>query len=161
MKLTTRGRYAVTAMLDLAMHEDSAHGVHSAHSVPSTLSGVAQRRSIPLAYLEQLFARLSRRRLVVGVRGPGGGYRLARPVDSISLAQIMRAAGEGMEATRCGGAADCHGGARCLTHELWHDLEQCIENFLQNITLGSLVRRQRCLNASQAPAVPAVVGGEI
>ncbi len=144
MNLTTRGRYAVTALLDLTMNEGRT---------PSTLASVAERQGIPSSYLEQLFARLRRRRLVVGVRGPGGGYRLAQPADSISVAQILRAAGEGIEATRCGGTADCHGGSRCLTHQLWSDLEQCIESFCDGITLGGLARRERhCAIAPQAPA---------
>ena len=108
-RLTTRGRYAVTAVLDLALHADDG---------PVTLADVADRQGISQAYLEQLFRRLKQHGLVVGARGPGGGYRLARTLEDTSVSDIISAVGEGVDATRCGGAGDCQDGEICLTHEL-------------------------------------------
>jgi Rrf2 family iron-sulfur cluster assembly transcriptional regulator len=132
MRLTTRGRYAVTAMLDLALHEAGE---------PVALADIAARQDISLAYLEQLFARLRRAGLVASVRGPGGGYRLAAAADAISVAAVIAAVEESLDATRCGGRGDCQDGARCLTHELWSDLSRQVEDFLGGITLGSLRAR--------------------
>ena len=133
MRLTTRGRYAVTAVLDLALHADDG-------SV--TLADVAERQGISQAYLEQLFRRLKQSGLVVGARGPGGGYRLARTLEDTSVSDIISAVGEGVDATRCGGAGDCQDGEICLTHELWADLSQQIDLFLKRITFASLVERR-------------------
>lgn len=132
MRLTTRGRYAVTAMVDLALHDAAG---------PVPLAEIAARQAISQAYLEQLFARLRRRGLVDSVRGPGGGYRLARPAASISAALIIAAVDETLDATRCGGAGDCQDGEQCLTHDLWTDLSQHVHAFLDRVTLASLVER--------------------
>ncbi|ROR34146.1 Fe-S cluster assembly transcription factor [Inmirania thermothiophila] len=132
MRITTKGRYAVTAMLDLAVHED--HG-------PVPLAEISEAQGISLSYLEQLFAKLRRRGLVRGTRGPHGGYRLARPADEISIAEIITAVDEKLDATRCEQRGDCRGGERCLTHELWMELSERIHDFLDGITLAELVRR--------------------
>ena len=132
MKLTTKGRYAVTAMLDLALHYDKG-------SV--TLAEIARRQGISLSYLEQLFAKLRRCGLVESVRGPGGGYNLAKVPAEISVAQIVLAINENIDATRCGGERNCQGDEPCLTHQLWEDLSGQIYNFLNGITLGELVQR--------------------
>lgn len=133
MKLTTKGRYAVTAMLDLAIHHD--HG-------PVALADISMRQGISLSYLEQLFARLRRRALVKSVRGPGGGYRLGRAASSISVAEVIGAVDESVDATRCGGLKNCQGEQRCLTHDLWEDLSAQIYTFLSQITLADLVARR-------------------
>jgi Rrf2 family iron-sulfur cluster assembly transcriptional regulator len=132
MRLTTKGRYAVTAMLDLALH---------AASGPVTLADIAARQGISQSYLEQLFGKLKKAGLVVSLRGPGGGYALAKPSDAISVSAIIGSVGEGIDATRCGGAGDCQQGEVCLTHELWTDLSERIDDFLTGITLASLVAR--------------------
>lgn len=132
MKLTTKGRYAVTAMLDLALHYDKG-------SV--TLADIARRQGISLSYLEQLFAKLRRSRLVESVRGPGGGYNLAKQPGEISVAQIILAINENIDATRCGGERNCQDDQPCLTHQLWEDLSGQIYQFLNGITLGDLVER--------------------
>ena len=131
MKLTTKGRYAVTAMLDLAIHQSRR---------PVTLQDIATNQEISLSYLEQLFARLRRADLVKGTRGPGGGYRLAKEMDQISVAAIITAVDEKVDVTRCGGKTDCQDGERCLTHELWSSLSGKIYEFLDDISLGNLVR---------------------
>ena len=133
MKLTSKGRYAVTAMLDLAFHSQSG---------PVTLSHISQRQDISLSYLEQLFTRLRRQNLVSSTRGPGGGYSLSRAADRIAIAEIIAAVNESVEATRCKGAGNCHEGRRCLTHELWDDLSQQIYSFLNEITLANLMDEQ-------------------
>lgn len=132
MKLTTKGRYAVTAMLDLALHYDMG-------SV--TLADIARRQGISLSYLEQLFAKLRRGGLVDSVRGPGGGYTLSRPPSDISVARIVVAIDENIDATRCGGERNCQGDEPCLTHQLWEDLSVRIYDFLNGITLGDLATR--------------------
>jgi Rrf2 family iron-sulfur cluster assembly transcriptional regulator len=132
VKLTTKGRYAVTAMLDLALHFGKG-------SV--TLADIARRQGISLSYLEQLFAKLRRAHLVDSVRGPGGGYNLARNPGQISVAEIILAINENIDATRCGGERNCQGDEPCLTHQLWEDLSQRIYDFLKNITLADLVER--------------------
>lgn len=132
MRLTTKGRYAVTAMLDVALHADAG---------PMPLAEIADRQGISHAYLEQLFGRLKRAGLVASVRGPGGGYLLCRDPAMISVADVVSAVGEGVDATRCGGAGDCQDGETCLTHELWADLSMQIHLFLERVTLASLVRR--------------------
>ncbi len=130
MKLTTKGRYAVTAMLDLALHYQQG---------AVTLSDIAKRQGISLSYLEQLFAKLRRNGLVDSVRGPGGGYTLAQAPDKITVAQIVITINENIDATRCGGDRNCHGDERCLTHYLWQSLSERIHDFLNSITLADLV----------------------
>ncbi len=131
MRLTTKGRYAVTAMMDLAIHEVSG---------PVTLNDIATSQHISLSYLEQLFAALRRAGLVKGLRGPGGGYRLAQHASDISVARIITAVDEKVDITRCRGRQDCQDGAPCLTHELWTDLSQQLYDFLDDIKLGDLVQ---------------------
>jgi Rrf2 family iron-sulfur cluster assembly transcriptional regulator len=133
MRLTTKGRFAVTAMLDLALRE--ANG-------PVTLSGISERQSISLSYLEQLFGKLRRAELVDSVRGPGGGYTLARSTDDISVANIIAAVDEPVDATQCGGHENCRGNNRCMTHDLWTNLNVTIFNYLSQISLASLVKQQ-------------------
>lgn len=133
MRLTTRGRYAVTAMLDLALHYE--HG-------PVSLAEIAKRQGISQSYLEQLFAKLRRNRLVDGLRGPGGGYKLGRPGDTISVADVIDAVNESVDATRCGGQRNCQDEHRCLTHNLWEDLSTQIRQFLSEVSLDQLVKRQ-------------------
>lgn len=132
MKLTTKGRYAVTAMLDLALRYDKG---------AVTLADIAKRQGISLSYLEQLFAKLRRSGLVDSVRGPGGGYNLALEPSKISVAEIIVAINENIDATRCGGEKNCHGDEKCLTHQLWEDLSTRIYEFLSGITLGDLVTK--------------------
>lgn len=132
MKLSTRGRYAVTAMLDLALHQQQ-------RSV--TLAEIALCQDISLSYLEQLFARLRRAGLVEGMRGPGGGYRLGRAADLITVADIIAAVDEPLDTTRCGGHQNCYHGNRCLTHELWSELNERIAAFLGGVTLADLIAR--------------------
>lgn len=133
MKLTTKGRYAVTAMLDIALN-GAEH--------PVTLADVSRRQSISLSYLEQLFARLRRRGLVSSVRGPGGGYRLGRAAHEIAVSDVIAAVDEDVDATRCGGLGNCQDDHACLTHELWCNLSSQIRDFLGGITLGELVARR-------------------
>jgi Rrf2 family iron-sulfur cluster assembly transcriptional regulator len=130
MKLTTKGRYAVTAMLDLALHYDQG---------AVTLADIAKRQGISLSYLEQLFAKLRRNGLVDSVRGPGGGYNLASDPAEISVADIVIAINENIDARRCAGKANCDGDDRCLTHELWESLSDRISDFLSGISLADLV----------------------
>lgn len=130
MKLTTKGRYAVTAMLDLAIRYDK--GIVA-------LAEVATRQGLSLAYLEQLFAQLRRRELVVSTRGPGGGYSLSRPPEEISVAQIIDAIDESIDTTLCGGSMNCADDSPCLTHYLWADLSDRIREFLSAVTLANLV----------------------
>lgn len=132
MRLTTKGRYAVTAMLDLALNESRG---------PIRLAAISERQGISLSYLEQLFAHLRRCGLVRSVRGPGGGYRLKRGADAISVAEVIAAVNEDTDATRCGGKGDCHEGDICLTHHLWMDLSDQIRAFLDDISLADLVQR--------------------
>ena len=131
MKLTTKGRYAVTALLDLALHDGDG---------PVCLSEIAARQDISLPYLEQLFTRLRRRGLVTSTRGPGGGYNLGKGPADIRVADIISAVDESFDATRCGGERDCHGGKSCLTHELWENLSHEIHRFLQSVSLEELMR---------------------
>jgi Rrf2 family iron-sulfur cluster assembly transcriptional regulator len=132
MRLSTKGRYAVTAMLDLAVYEKSD---------PVTLADISHCQGISLSYLEQLFAKLRKHDLVEGVRGPGGGYRLSRPSDQITVAQIITAVDEKVDAKRCGGNEDCQQGERCLTHDLWDELSNRLYGFLDSITLAQFARR--------------------
>lgn len=132
MRLTTKGRYAVTAMLDLALHQGQG---------PITLADIAERQGISLSYLEQLFARLRKRTLVESVRGPGGGYSLGRDASRIFVAEVIAAVDESVDTTRCGGAHNCQNNQRCLTHDLWHDLSERIYEYLNQISLRDLVDR--------------------
>lgn len=132
MRLTTKGRYAVTAMLDLALH---------AHNGPTSLSDISQRQEISLSYLEQLFARLRRAGLVNSVRGPGGGYLLSQPPDDISVSKVIDAVDESVDATRCQGLSDCQQGDTCLTHHLWCELSLQIRHFFDAMTLAQLMLR--------------------
>jgi len=131
MKLTSKGRYAVTAMLDVALHASVG---------PVPLADISERQEISLSYLEQLFARLRKHGLVTSVRGPGGGYLLGREANSISVGDVISAVDESVDATRCHGSnGGCQSGLRCLTHSLWSDLSIRIEDFLNSITLAELV----------------------
>ncbi len=132
MRLSTKGRYAVTAMLDLAIHHEEG---------PVTLADISENQGISLSYLEQLFARLRRQGLVEGLRGPGGGYRLSRRPQDISVAEVITAIGEGIDATQCEGNRDCQDGEECLTHQLWTKLGREIFDFLNGITLASFIER--------------------
>ncbi len=133
MKLTTKGRYAVTAMLDLALH---------ARQVPVNLADISSRQGISLSYLEQLFAKLRRQSLVKSVRGPGGGYRLQSDPADISVVQVIDAVSESIDSTRCLGKGDCQDGETCITHHLWQDLSGHIHGFLSGISLADLVARK-------------------
>ena len=132
MRLTTKGRYAVTAILDVALHESFG---------PVNLMDISKRQGISLAYLEQLFLRLRKEDLITSSRGPGGGYRLRQSRSDISVADVIRAVDEQVDATRCGGHKNCQADERCLTHDLWEDLSLHITNFLSDISLSDLVQR--------------------
>ncbi len=129
MRLTTKGRFAVTAMLDLALRGGKN---------PVTLAGISERQDISLSYLEQLFSRLRRHELVESVRGPGGGYYLARALDDVSVADIIRAVDEPIDATQCGGKENCHDDHKCLSHDLWTKLNAHIFDYLKAVTLAQL-----------------------
>ncbi|MCU7853512.1 MAG: Fe-S cluster assembly transcriptional regulator IscR [Candidatus Thiodiazotropha sp. (ex Monitilora ramsayi)] len=133
MKLTTKGRYAVTAMLDLALHYGEG---------PITLADIAQRQGISLSYLEQLFSRLRRQSLVASVRGPGGGYSLGKEAREIFIGEVISAVDENMDTTKCHGAHNCQNNERCLTHDLWSDLSNQIYSYLNNISLQDLMDRK-------------------
>jgi Rrf2 family iron-sulfur cluster assembly transcriptional regulator len=139
MRLTTKGRYAVTAMLDLALHASKG---------PISLADISNRQEISLSYLEQLFAKLRRNELVKSVRGPGGGYLLSRTAEAICVAEIVDAVNEAVDATGCGGQGDCQQGETCLTHHLWCDLSEQIHSFLSGISLASLVERREVQEVS-------------
>ncbi len=139
MKLTTKGRYAVTAMLDLALH---------AQESPVPLADISQRQGISLSYLEQLFAKLRRQGLVDSARGPGGGYRLSRAAKEIAVAEVIEAINEQIDIRRCGGLGNCQDDEPCLTHELWADLSNQIYDFLNGISLGDLVERRQVREVS-------------
>jgi Rrf2 family transcriptional regulator, iron-sulfur cluster assembly transcription factor len=136
MRLTTKGRFAVTAMIDLALRQDRG---------PVTLAGISERQSISLSYLEQLFGKLRRHELVTSVRGPGGGYCLARPMAEISVADIIIAVDEPLDTTQCGGKEDCNGTPhqRCMTHDLWANLNRHMFAYLESVNLHSLVDELR------------------
>lgn len=148
MRLTTKGRFAVTAMLDLAMHEATALGeAKNSENLtvtikPVTLSGISERQSISLSYLEQLFSRLRRQGLVNSVRGPGGGYKLAKNYADISVAEIINAVDEQIDATQCGGHENCRDEGRCMTHDLWATLNSKILDYLAGISLADMVASQ-------------------
>lgn len=140
MRLTTKGRYAVTAMLDLAYHSQSH---------PVTLTDIATRQTISLSYLEQLFARLRKAGMVKGVRGPGGGYTLSRNARDINIADIIEAVDEPVDSTKCGGKANCHNDQPCITHDLWMGLSEQIRGYLKQITLGQLLEREAVSEVAQ------------
>jgi Rrf2 family iron-sulfur cluster assembly transcriptional regulator len=143
MRLTTKGRFAVTAMIDLALREEKG---------PITLAAISQRQEISLSYLEQLFGKLRRHEIVESVRGPGGGYRLARRAENVTVADIIIAVDEPLDATQCGGKENCHGpdherGSRCMTHDLWTTLNEKMVEYLDSVSLKDLVDQQRQRNA--------------
>ena len=134
MKLTTKGRYAVTAMLDLALHDGNG---------PVSLVQISERQDISLSYLEQLFSKLRRQELVTSMRGPGGGYRLSRTPNEIAIANIIMAVDENLDVTNCGNAtAGCEKNKRCLTHNLWTDLSNQIQSFLSGISLQDMMDKK-------------------
>lgn len=130
MRLTTKGRFAVTAMLDIAMHEAEK---------PVTLANISERQGISLSYLEQLFSRLRKRGLVNSIRGPGGGYKIAKAYDEITVAAIINAVNEQIDATQCGGSENCREHQRCMTHDLWTSLNNKILDYLSSVTLASML----------------------
>lgn len=140
MRLTTKGRFAVTAMVDLALRHQAG---------PVTLAGISERQHISLSYLEQLFGKLRRNELVSSVRGPGGGYCLAKPEAEITVADIIMAVDEPMDATQCGGRENCLDDKRCMTHDLWTNLNRHMIEYLKSVTLQDLVEQQ---NRKQAAA---------
>ena len=141
MRLTTKGRFAVTAMIDLAMH----HG-----GGPVTLAEISGRQKISLSYLEQLFGKLRRHRLVESVRGPGGGYNLAKDMANVTVADIILAVDEPIDATQCGGKENCHDDQKCLTHDLWAALNERIFSYLESVTLRHLVENQKAKESGVA-----------
>ncbi|MGK7246557.1 Fe-S cluster assembly transcriptional regulator IscR [Buttiauxella agrestis] len=138
MRLTSKGRYAVTAMLDVALNSESG---------PVPLADILNVRE-SLSYLEQLFSRLRKNGLVASVRGPGGGYLLGKEASAIAVGEVISAVDESVDATRCAGKGGCQGGDKCLTHALWRDLSDRLTGFLNNITLGELVNNQEVLDVS-------------
>lgn len=139
MRLTTRGRYAVTAMLDLALH---------ANEGPVALAEISRRQDISLSYLEQLFAKLRKQGLVCSTRGPGGGYSLCGGASEVVIGDIIRAVDESVDATSCRGRKNCQNHQRCLTHDLWADLSSQIDSFLSGISLADLLQRRRVREVS-------------
>ena len=137
MRLTTKGRYAVTAMLDLSLN----YGIR-----PITLADISDRQGISLSYLEQLFANLRRQGLVISSRGPGGGYRLSRSADEVTVLDVVSAVDEKVDATRCEGKGNCDNGEQCLSHEIWQSLSDQIRLDLSNITLGQVVKDYKAKN---------------
>ncbi len=149
MRLTTKGRFAVTAMIDLALRQDEG---------PVTLAGISARQDISLSYLEQLFGKLRRHQIVASVRGPGGGYNLARPAEDVTVTQIIVAVDEPLDATQCGGRKNClpasaEGGGRCMTHELWSTLNHKVVEYLDSVSLQGLVDQQRRERPEQSVVV--------
>lgn len=138
MRLTTKGRFAVTAMVDLAMRGNKG---------PVTLASISERQGISLSYLEQLFGKLRRKELVESVRGPGGGYYLARTADKLTVAEIILAVDEPLDATSCGGLGDCHDNKPCITHDLWMGLNEKIFDYLESVNLQQLVDGHNKLNS--------------
>lgn len=142
MRLTTKGRYAVTAMLDLALRS---------HKGPVTAVDISKQQKIPLSYLEQLFSKLRHYGLVESVHGPGGGYCLARVPDEISVADIIQAVDEPIDATQCHGKLNCHDGERCMTHDLWAELNLEINHYLASVSLSRLAASQRQRSGAAQP----------
>lgn len=151
MRLTTKGRFAVTAMLDIALYEADK---------PVTLAGISERQSISLSYLEQLFSRLRKQGLVSSVRGPGGGYRIAKAHHEISVSDIITAVDEQIDATQCGGNENCHDEGRCMTHELWASLNGKILEYLSGVSLADMVNMQRKNGADPVVFSPRKCGSE-
>ena len=133
MRLTTKGRYAVTAVLDLALHQDMG---------PVSLAAISERQHISLSYLEQLFAKLRRNNIVSSTRGPGGGYKLTNDVDDVSVSDIILAVDESCKVVDCSDSDGCHGGYQCLTHDLWQELSNEIRTFLDGITLSEIMSKE-------------------
>jgi len=152
MKLTTRGRFAVTAMLDLAMH---------AQAGPVTLATISTRQKISLSYLEQLFGKLRRNSLVESVRGPGGGYTLGRSPDQLTVADIIKAVEEPIDSRQCEGRDNCLGDRRCMTHDLWENLNTTVVNYLAGVTLAQLVLNQRVKPAPEQATQLKILPGNI
>jgi Rrf2 family transcriptional regulator, iron-sulfur cluster assembly transcription factor len=148
VRLTTKGRYAVTAMLDLAFHSQKN---------PVTLTDIATRQTISLSYLEQLFARLRKAGMVTGVRGPGGGYKLSRDASLINIADVIEAVDEQLDSTKCGGEANCQNNKACLTHDLWMGLSDQIRNYLQGISLGDLLEKHHVKEVAKRQEMDAKV----
>lgn len=144
MRLTTKGRFAVTAMMDLALRGDDG---------PVALAGVAERQSISLSYLEQLFGKLRRYKLVDSVRGPGGGYCIAKPLAQLTVADIIRAVDEHLDATQCGGQENCQDEHRCMTHELWSTLNAKMFDYLASVTLAELVDREKAKAGTRGESI--------
>lgn len=142
MRLTTKGRFAVTAMIDLALQ---------GNGTPVALAGISERQRISLSYLEQLFGKLRRNALVDSMRGPGGGYTLAKPLREISVADIIRAVDEPLDATQCHGTGHCQGDKPCMTHDLWATLNEKMYDYLAGVTLAQLVDKQRREMQSEKP----------
>lgn len=140
MRLTTKGRFAVTAMIDLAMNADN-------HAVK--LNAISERQNISLSYLEQLFSKLRRAGLVESIRGPGGGYILGKAPQDINIAQIIEAAEDQLDATVCKGKSNCQSGAPCLTHHLWENLNHAIHDYLSSVTLASVLAQNQASNQPQ------------
>ncbi len=134
MRLTTKGRFAVTAMVDLSMRQTRG---------PVTLAAISERQRISLSYLEQLFGKLRRAKLVNSVRGPGGGYCLARPTANITVADIIAAVDEPIDATQCAGKENCTDDRRCITHDLWATLNRKMNEYLSSVTLADVVQHQQ------------------
>lgn len=149
MRLTTKGRFAVTAMIDLALRQGNG---------PVTLAGISQRQDISLSYLEQLFGKLRRHEIVESVRGPGGGYNLARKAQNVTVADIIIAVDEPLDATQCGSKGNCHGsdresGIHCMTHDLWATLNEKMVDYLDSVSLQDLVNQQNNRTKEQAVVV--------
>ncbi|MCQ8897281.1 Fe-S cluster assembly transcriptional regulator IscR [Limnobacter humi] len=140
MRLTTKGRFAVTAMIDLALQQDEG---------PVSLAGISQRQNISLSYLEQLFSKLRRHALVDSVRGPGGGYQISRPLTKVSVADVILAVDEPLDATQCGGKENCTDEGQCMTHDLWSSLNQKMLEYLGSVSLQCLVDKHRQKDAEK------------
>ena len=134
MRLTTKGRFAVTAMVDLGLHKGTG---------PVTLAEISERQKISLSYLEQLFGKLRRKSIVESVRGPGGGYLLGRDMGVLTVSEIIQAVDEQIDATQCGGKENCHDEGKCITHDLWASLNKHIFDYLGGVTLQHLVEAQK------------------
>jgi len=153
MRLTTKGRYAVTAMLDLALHNQDG---------PVPLADISFRQGISLSYLEQLFSKLRKKTLVKSIRGPGGGYELQKATGNISIASIIDAVDESIDTTRCRDKGDCQDGEKCLTHHLWLDLSQQIHTFLSDVTLESLMlKREVQITAARQNKLSNIINSQL
>ena len=135
MRLTTKGKYAVTALLDLSLHQSGKEFI--------SLSKIAVRQDMPISYLEQLFRNLRKAGIVEAARGPTGGYRLSRHSSEINVSEVVASVEGAMDATQCGGASDCHAGTRCLAHDLWSELNSQVDNFLISKSLEDVIANER------------------